>query len=515
MGFMTGQGADAFTKNFLSTYTTMNEQARLAEDQKMRAQQMQQQQQIQQMQMQAMRAEQERKAGFQNAISGMMAPIPGMDEGSAYSAAGNSPELWGAMNPDGSQDITEEGQGLVDSAMGPQPAPPITPEMYMQKIMPHLPPEQQVELIKEQMKPKAEGSLNEYKVLQAAAMGDPVALRMMEMKQELARGEKKAPTGYRYTPDGQMEPVPGGPADWKRQEKEVAAYTKVQEITSSMDDIATKAQALKTAKGLKGNFGIRGVVPNLPGSDAANAKVQLDALKSSVGLTVLANLKAGTGAGLGSVTEAEHKLLQGMIANLEKAQSEEQVQKALDTIITYTDKAKGRISDGYDRLYGQKAAGNAENVMAVDPVIKSASQNHGVPEHLIRAVIKNESNFNTNATSRAGAKGMMQLMPGTAKEMGVGDVNDPAQNIAGGTKYLSLMIQKFGDVPTALAAYNAGPGKVEQLKRLWPSDWQSKLPMETKQYVAAVLKTSQGYQQAQQPAQTPANGGMIKYKRVQ
>lgn len=93
-------------------------------------------------------------------------------------------------------------------------------------------------------------------------------------------------------------------------------------------------------------------------------------------------------------------------------------------------------------------------------MIAKASQKHGVDFHLIKSVIKAESLFDIKAVSTAGAKGLMQLMPGTALEVGVKDVFDPEQNIMGGTKYLKKMLRKFKNTKNALAGYNAGPAAV-------------------------------------------------------
>lgn len=115
---------------------------------------------------------------------------------------------------------------------------------------------------------------------------------------------------------------------------------------------------------------------------------------------------------------------------------------------------------GFSKSMEKKAETAAGSLEAA---FLEASRTYGVPVGLIRSVAKAESNFNPRAVSRAGAIGVMQLMPGTARSLGVSDPFDARQNIMGGTKYLKQNLERFGgDVSLALAAYNAGPGSVEK-----------------------------------------------------
>lgn len=117
----------------------------------------------------------------------------------------------------------------------------------------------------------------------------------------------------------------------------------------------------------------------------------------------------------------------------------------------------------------------------LEAIIQAAAKEHGIDPGLISAVIKQESNFRPGLTSSAGAQGYMQLMPGTAKELGVTDVWDAGQNINAGAKYLRQMLDRFGwDYRKALAAYNAGPGNVQKYGGIPPFK-------ETQNYVNKVL----------------------------
>ena len=99
-----------------------------------------------------------------------------------------------------------------------------------------------------------------------------------------------------------------------------------------------------------------------------------------------------------------------------------------------------------------------------EQLIEQAAREYNLNPNLIRAVMETESSFRPDLVSEAGAQGLMQLMPDTAKQLGVTDRTDPAQNIRGGSQYLSQMLERFsGDYRLALAAYSRGPGYVESL----------------------------------------------------
>jgi len=136
----------------------------------------------------------------------------------------------------------------------------------------------------------------------------------------------------------------------------------------------------------------------------------------------------------------------------------------------------------------------------LDELIRRSGARHGVDPYLIFCVMEQESHFNPRAVSRAGARGLMQLMPGTARRFGVRDVHDPAQNIDGGTRYLKELMGMFdGRVDLVLAGYNAGEGAVMRYGRRVPPY------AETRNYVKRIGARYGG--QAPAAKAKPAAGG--------
>ena len=133
-------------------------------------------------------------------------------------------------------------------------------------------------------------------------------------------------------------------------------------------------------------------------------------------------------------------------------------------------------SEGWLRLPVAPTAGSSLN-----DIIRGAAHRHGVPEELVSAVIRVESGFNAKAVSRKGARGLMQLMPGTAAILGVRDSFDPSDNIDGGVRHLRGLLDRFGNnLPLVLAAYNAGAGAVDSYGGIPPYP-------ETQHYVGRIL----------------------------
>jgi hypothetical protein len=142
------------------------------------------------------------------------------------------------------------------------------------------------------------------------------------------------------------------------------------------------------------------------------------------------------------------------------------------------------VADGSEASKSQQKARKYDGSPSYEelvPIIRQASEVFGVDQDLVRAVIKTESSFRALSTSPKGARGLMQLMPETALEMGVKDSYDPVENIMGGTRYLRGLLNRYqGNIPRVLAAYIWGPGNVDR--------YPDRLPQETREYITRVTE---------------------------
>jgi soluble lytic murein transglycosylase-like protein len=156
--------------------------------------------------------------------------------------------------------------------------------------------------------------------------------------------------------------------------------------------------------------------------------------------------------------------------------------------------ATGTPAYGTDFASALQAATGGEGASGqYGALVEQAAARNGVDPAVLHGLIEQESGFDPNATSSAGAAGLTQLMPGTASSLGVANPLDPAESIEGGARYLGEMMRRFGgNTADALAAYNAGPGAVEQYGGVPPY-------AETEGYVSKVLSNAESYRQSNPP----------------
>ena len=202
------------------------------------------------------------------------------------------------------------------------------------------------------------------------------------------------------------------------------------------------------------------------------------------GPTGSTNNKASQGSGF-SAMEQRMQQLQTMIQRLEKTRQA----PPLPTMPNDVAQGVEEVPPFRSFLMGAEPPPKAEPLndktrhrkASIQPIVQKYAQAFGIDPKLINAVIHQESAFNPNAVSRVGARGLMQLMPSTAKWLGVNNAFDPEQNVAAGTRYLAGLMKKYrGNIPLALAAYNAGSGAVDKHNGIPPYK-------ETQQYVQRIL----------------------------
>ena len=149
-----------------------------------------------------------------------------------------------------------------------------------------------------------------------------------------------------------------------------------------------------------------------------------------------------------------------------------------------------------NRVYIWKEAFPAWETDRYDTIAKTAARECNIPFPLLKALIKVESDFNPHAISRVGARGLMQIMPATARELGISKPFDPYESIKGGARYLRRLLTIFDDkLPLALAAYNAGPGIVSRYNRIPPI-------RETQEFVRKVMHYYQAFRKDQNISST-------------
>ena len=256
--------------------------------------------------------------------------------------------------------------------------------------------DQMMEMQKQQMASTAEHQkgqlgLQQQIAAQTAAHNksteDIQRMQAQTQRQQLEQG--KTPPGYRRSAEGNLEAIPGGPADTKLQGVFNQDTSMLQNSNASFDRLGAVTNELLNHPGLNGITGVRGKVPDVPGTDAANARALLATLKSQIGFGVLQEMRnnSKTGGALGAVSDAEGKRLENNLAALDTTQGVDQFKKQLQEILSYTEGAKGRLRDTYNMKHKtgepvpmSPSSGKGPSVGTVDGGYRFKGGDPGKPE---------------------------------------------------------------------------------------------------------------------------------------
>lgn len=187
----------------------------------------------------------------------------------------------------------------------------------------------------------------------------------------------KVPPGFRPTRDGNLEAIPGGPADIKTNEKRQQDFNSMQYMFQKLDDLGTQANIVRDHPGLEGITGVRGMIPNFPGSKAANAEAERTTLLSKSAFAALQDMRnaSKTGGALGAIAVQELVMLQNATVALEKSQDAKQMRTNLDRLQKQIETSKARIAAAYNDHWNN---GGAATRQPVSPT--AASPNQSTPQ---------------------------------------------------------------------------------------------------------------------------------------
>lgn len=360
-----GSGLGAFADSLLKTYMSLEENERANASLKMKEDW--QKAQMEEQQRQAALQEIQRQALMQNIEMAKAAEQRRVEEAQRANMGRTAI----------SQTVpTVSSRGMLTGELQPGQAPyrQMNPQEKLNALMPYLDPEKSATALTSILNTgemanvrQSVAALKAQQDYERQMMRDDIERLKEEGRNKRAEipnvnvnisggGPAKAPTGYRYTPDGNLEPITGGPADYKREQTYIKDTSTRDSMFDELTRLGAQAKSLMDHPGLSMATGVAGKFPNIPGSDAANFDAQLGTLKSQTAFSVLQNMRnnSKTGGALGQVSDKEGQLLQDNLGALDKAQSSKAYKESLKKIVDYTEQAKVRIQKAYDMQWGEK-----------------------------------------------------------------------------------------------------------------------------------------------------------------